>query len=220
MKLLAIGDSFTYGEDLPDRNDAWPYVLGRQLGYEVTNRGVRGIGNDYMVLTAVQEAKNYDLVVIAWSSFARMVIADEYGIFSAWPGARSEPWLRDAPWRKDIINYFNRYYDDTYLYQQHLTNIVLLQQYFKSTSQRYIMLDAFLNNQMRHLDTELQKQIDPTYYPGWPNETMSEWTYNVLDKNEFATPLPGQAVGHFLAPGHQVVADKIYEHIRHLGWLS
>jgi hypothetical protein len=38
---------------------------------------------------------------------------------------------------------------------------------------------------------------------------MMDWTYN--------TPKgPG---GHFLEEGHAIVADKIYEHIRSLGWI-
>jgi hypothetical protein len=39
---------------------------------------------------------------------------------------------------------------------------------------------------------------------------MMEWTYR--------TPQgPG---GHFLEQGHAIVADKIYEHIRNLSWIS
>jgi hypothetical protein len=26
--------------------------------------------------------------------------------------------------------------------------------------------------------------------------------------------------GHFLEQGHEIVANKIYEHIRHLSWIS
>ena len=71
------------------------------------------------------------------------------------------------------------------------------------------MLNAFGNNNYRKNNTVVD-QIDSTYYIGWPNETMMEWTYG--------TPQgPG---GHFLEQGHQRVADKIYEHIRYLGWVS
>jgi hypothetical protein len=38
---------------------------------------------------------------------------------------------------------------------------------------------------------------------------MMEWTYGS----------PQGPMGHFLEEGHAIVADKIYEHIRHLGWL-
>jgi hypothetical protein len=39
---------------------------------------------------------------------------------------------------------------------------------------------------------------------------MAEWTRGVQKG-------PG---GHFLDDGHKKVADKINEHIRHLGWVS
>jgi hypothetical protein len=37
-----------------------------------------------------------------------------------------------------------------------------------------------------------------------------EWTYGT----------PRGPRGHFLEQGHEIVADKIYEYIRHLGWIS
>ena len=91
-KLLAIGDSFTYGDELTDRTDAWPYLLGKKLGYNVTNRGVRASGNTKMVRSLVEENINdYELVVIAWSGFDRIEFADECGIWETWPGANRRP---------------------------------------------------------------------------------------------------------------------------------
>jgi hypothetical protein len=89
-------------------------------------------------------------------------------------------------------------------------NIVLLQNFLKQHNKKYVMLDAFGNTKLRHLNTELTKQIDTTYYLGWPAESMMEWTFG-SDQG------PN---GHFLEKGHSIVADKIYEHIRHLGWIS
>jgi hypothetical protein len=63
---------------------------------------------------------------------------------------------------------------------------------------------------MRLSMPQLVNQIDSIYYLGWPNETMMEWTYG-------CSKGPGD---HFLEQGHEVVANKIYEHIRHLGWIS
>ena len=63
MKLLTIGDSFTYGEELRDRNKAWPHVLGKLLDYEVTNLGQPGCSNNAMVRTAIEHSNEYDLIV-------------------------------------------------------------------------------------------------------------------------------------------------------------
>ena len=57
--------------------------------------------------------------------------------------------------------------------------------------------------------SDLIDQIDTKSYIGWPN-TMMEMTHGV----------PKGPGGHFLEQGHEIVADKIYEYIRHLGWIS
>ena len=49
MRLLTVGDSFTYGEELSDLNNAWPCLLGKQLGWSVTNLGQPASGNTRMV---------------------------------------------------------------------------------------------------------------------------------------------------------------------------
>jgi hypothetical protein len=71
------------------------------------------------------------------------------------------------------------------------------------------MLDTFGNNNYRK-NSIVVDQIDSTYYVGWPTTTMMEWTYKTSQGPN----------GHFLEQGHEIVADKIYEHIRHLGWVS
>jgi hypothetical protein len=209
MKLLTVGDSFTYGEELADLTFAWPFLLGNKLDYEVTNLAKPGSGNTRMVRHCVEQINNYDLVIIAWSHFARFEIADENGFYDIWPGCSTLPHKEFNPWRSDVINYFDRYHNDDYLYKQYMLNIILLQNFLKANNKRYVMLDAFGNAKVRHLNTELTKQIDTTYYLGWPAESMMEWTFGT----------PKGANGHFLEKGHQTVADKIYEHIRHLSWV-
>ena len=76
------------------------------------------------------------------------------------------------------------------------------------------MLDSFGNHQANQR-TEIQNkhlidQINDEFYIGWPNESMMEWTFN--------TPQGRQ--GHFLDEGHIRIADKIYQYIEKLAWLS
>jgi lysophospholipase L1-like esterase len=209
MKLLAVGDSFTYGEELSDINNAWPFLLGKKLGYEITNLAKPGSGNTRMIRHAVEQINNYDLIVIAWSHFARTELADENGFYDIWPGCSALPHKEFSSWRSDVINYYSKHHNDQYLYNQYLINIVLIQQYLKFNNKKYIMLDTFDNNNYRKNNTVVD-QIDSTYYVGWPTTTMMEWTYRI----------PQGPNGHFLEQGHEIVANKIYEHIRHLGWIS
>jgi lysophospholipase L1-like esterase len=209
MKLLTVGDSFTYGEELSNLNNSWPYLLGNKLGYEITNLAKPGSGNTRMIRHAVEQVNNYDMIIIAWSHFARTELADENGFYDLWPGCSVLPHKEFSPWRSNVINYYSKHHNDQYLYNQYLINIVLIQQYLKFNNKKYIMLDTFGNNNYRK-NNKVVDQIDSTYYVGWPTTTMMEWTYKT----------PQGTNGHFLEQGHAIVADKIYEHIRNLGWIS
>jgi lysophospholipase L1-like esterase len=211
MRLLTVGDSFTYGEELADLSSAWPFLLGNKLGYEVTNLAFPGSGNTRMVRHCVEQIDNYDMVIIAWSHFARMEVADANGFYDLWPGCNAVQYNDHSPWRRQLVEYYTRYYNDDYLYVQYLLNIILVQNYLKSNNKRYLMLDSFGNHQanQRNNNRELIKQINNEYYIGWPNKSMMEWTYRAAQGPR----------GHFLEEGHAIVADKVYEHIRNIGWL-
>jgi hypothetical protein len=209
-KLLAIGDSFTYGDELATPViHAWPYLFAKRIGYEVVNLGVNASGNTKMLRYLLEQNINeFDLIVIAWSGFDRIEFADDHGTFETWPGALKKSHRiphEAASFRGELIEYITRYHNDDYLYKQYLVNIILAQSYLKLHKKKYIMLDAFLNNQgdMKNRHQELVKQIDTEHFLGWPNETMLEW----------AADAPKGQFGHFLELGHSRVAEKIYQHL-------
>lgn len=215
MKLLAVGDSFTYGEELEDRNQAWPYLVGKNIGYTVTNLGKPASGNTYMIRSVVSNIHNYDLFIIAWSHFARMEFADQNGAFDIWPGSNLDVHHGKLDYRQQLAKYITAYNNDTYLYYQYVVGILLLQNFLKNNNKRYIMVNAFGNEwTAKYANVEsinqLAKDVDEKYFLGWPDLQMVEWTYGC----------PQGPTGHFLDEGHQRVADKINEHIRNLGWLS
>ena len=213
-RLLTVGDSFTYGEELAELTSAWPFLLSNKLGFEVTNLAKPGSGNTRMVRHCVEQVNNYDIAIIAWSHFARIEMADENGFYDLWPGGGTLPHKQYSPWRWEIIDYFSRHHNDDYLYRQYLLNIVLLQNFLKSNNKRYIMLDSFGNHQVNARTTDKNKdlldQIDSRYYVGWPDNTMMEWTYGC----EIGPR------GHFLEDGHIRVAEKIYQRMEQLSWVS
>ena len=210
MKLLTVGDSFTYGEELSDLTKAWPNLVANNIGYELTNLAKPGSGNTSMIRQCVEHADCYDMIIVAWSHYARSEFADEWGIFDIWPGCQGLLFTDKVSYRKELIDYTTKYHSDEYLYTQHLINVILLQNYLKAKQKKYVMLDAFGNTIARHLNTTLHNEIDGANYLGWPDESMMEWTYGC----------PTGPHHHFLEAGHQRVADKINEHIRNLGWVS
>ena len=87
MQLLTVGDSFTYGAELADpQTSAWPSLLANKTGYKLTNLAKPGSGNTRMIRQCIEQVDSYDMVVIAWSHFARIEMADEGGFFDIWPG--------------------------------------------------------------------------------------------------------------------------------------
>jgi hypothetical protein len=209
MRLLAVGDSFTFGEELSDVTDnitsskfAWPELLANQLGWKVTNLAKPAGGNSRMIRNVVTEIDNHEVFIIAWSHWGRIEFADTIGTFDIWPGCSALSHEQYSPHRKTAIDYITRYHNDDYLIRQYLLNVELLETFLKYHKKKYIMLSAF--------GGPIKTNKTFTNYLGWPNESMMEWTYGVSQ---------GPA-GHFLEDGHRIVADKIYEHIRHLGWIS
>jgi hypothetical protein len=55
VPILAVGDSYTYGEEVGD-NQTWPALLEQRSGRRVLNGGVSGFGFDQSVLRAEQLA--------------------------------------------------------------------------------------------------------------------------------------------------------------------
>ena len=212
MKLLTVGDSFTYGDELTNpKEDAWPIVLARKLNTNLINRGDPGCCNWRMVRWVLESSKEVDLVIIAWSSFLRIEFADESGDYVLWPGSKSKWFTNYASSRVELLNHITLHHNEEYLYKQYLNYIILIQNYLKQQNKKYIMLDTFDNHNYRTMANtqKLSEQVETNYFLGWPNESMMEWTHGC----------PKGPGGHFLEQGHEIVANKIYEHIRHLSWI-
>lgn len=214
-RLLTVGDSFTYGDELVDPTaSAWPTLVSNKINTDLTNLGIPGRGNTRMVRAVVENINQIDAVIIAWSHFDRIEIADEIDVFDIWPGRINVPGKYQYPWRANITDYYSRHHSDDYLYRQYLLNIVLVQSYLKLNNKPYLMFDVFGNHQdTRRYDaknSDLIDQIDTQYFIGWPNEAMVDWMGEC----------PKGPRGHPLELGHQRTAEHINEYIRNIGWLS
>jgi len=112
---IAIGDSFTYGEELDSRDDAWPSLLGFE------NYGLRGASNEYIFRKAIEFAVSSTHMIISWSECTRYdlftniptSVAQRYKnytgpiqINSGWATAKN-PWNQFAmPWFRDLYKLY------------------------------------------------------------------------------------------------------------------
>lgn len=85
--ILAVGDSFTYGEDVADL-DAWPAQLQRLTGRTVLNGGVSGYGLDQIVLRTERLTASHELALVIVSMIADDVRRTEM----------RRMWWHDKPW--------------------------------------------------------------------------------------------------------------------------
>jgi lysophospholipase L1-like esterase len=87
--ILAVGDSYTYGEDVGDL-EAWPAQLQELLGIRVLNGAVSGYGFDQIVLRAEKLAALHKPSIMVVSFIADDIRRTEM----------SRLWWYDKPWFK------------------------------------------------------------------------------------------------------------------------
>jgi hypothetical protein len=219
MRLLAIGDSFTYGEELPDLNKSWPHQLGKKLGYEVINLGEPASSNDSIIRRLMEyvitQNVPVDLVVIGWSLLGRQEFADEIGYYDVWPGYGGNLFIQDgATWRNDLCAYISKYHNREYYFLKFLQQVTLIQSFLKSKNINYVMMNVLENDyykkKLSFFWEKYFEEIDKDKFLGFNHSGMIEWTQGLAKGPQ----------GHFLEEGHALVADKVYEHIGNLGWIS
>lgn len=81
--VLAVGDSFTFGDEVDDA-DTWPARLEGLLGRPVVNGGVFGYGFDQMTLRAERLLDRYDADPLIVSVLPEDVLRCEYAYRYSW----------------------------------------------------------------------------------------------------------------------------------------
>jgi hypothetical protein len=205
MLLYTLGDSFTYGEELPDpATQSWPALMANKLGYDLRNRGRPGCGNSYMIKTAIKEVPvlKPDLVIVAWSSCGRMEFADEYSVYDIWPGSQRK-YERPYPHRKELEKYITTYHNEQHQYRSWLRSVILLQDFFKLRNINYRFVNTFDNQNLVDRYIKCAKEyvnlIDTGNFIGWPRTGIVEW----------ASGCPVGPRHHPLEAGHVCIANAL-----------
>jgi hypothetical protein len=210
-RLLAVGDSFTYGDELDDIYTAWPYRLASLLDYQVVNLGQSGCSNTSILRRTISEiansAESYDLVVIGWTSSGRIEWKDHVGVaYDIWPGFQVRgDFFEMHPWREELVTYFNKYHNVEYLFEQYVLMVLSLQSYLKANNIPYVMLDTSGKDYYKKSsipDTQLIEQIDKNNFIGWG--------WDGIGMTEIAKDCAFGKNKHPLSDGHKKIANYIY----------
>ena len=222
MSWLFVGDSFTYGEELPDRTKSYPSLLGKMYNVEIVNDALPGASSDYVfrktIETLIDPKNQYECVFVSWPEQSRFetVAADEtfpHGIDQIRVNARDLVGNR----RKRLVwidDYYKYSYTMLWGFRRQLNQIIALEGFLQSKNQRYLMtnvagLQGYYHEYYEYLKTQI-KSVRKLNFIGWPMDGIVEWQGDC----------PLAEHGHPLELGHERIAKVIDEHIRNLGWFS
>lgn len=214
--IHAIGDSFTYGDELTSQELAWPNLLENMLSTKVLNLGKPATGNHRMIKRAIDAViDRSELVIIGWSDCNRREFADEIGIYDIWAGRDYRAFqLQDPTHRVNLIKYMTAYDTPEYYYSDWLRQIIMVQSLCKLHQIPCVMFVACgaHNSHKQYCQNfnKLVNAIDHSMFVDDMFTSVAEWTYGT----------PHGPNGHPLEQGHKIIAQKVHEHIRNLGWVS
>ena len=213
--IYAIGDSFTYGDELDSQEQAWPAVLSKLINKPVINQGKPATGNTRMIKRAIDAVIDQaEMIIIGWSDCNRQEFADEIGIYDIWAGRNYQAFrLEDPTHRINLIKYMTAYDTPEYYYADWLRKVILIQSLCQVKNIPLVMFIACGSNNSHnkyHKNfTTLVSQIDQTQFIDGMFNSVAEWTYGT----------PQGPNEHPMAEGHQIIANKVYEHIRNISWI-
>ena len=208
--IHAIGDSFTYGDELSSQEFSWPALLEKKLNQTVLNLGKPATGNTRIVKRVIDcVIDNSELIIIGWSDCNRQEFADEIGIYDIWAGRNYQAFqLQDPTHRINLIKYMTAYDTPIYYYADWLRQIIMVQSLCKLHKIPCVMFIACgahnSHNQYCQKFNKLVNAIDHSMFVDDMFTSVGEWTYGT----------PHGPNGHPLEQGHKIIAEKIYEHIR------
>jgi hypothetical protein len=169
---------------------AWPSLIA-----DTVNIANSGASNDHIIASTVfyiQTVTIPDHVIIAWTNPDRIDISGKYLTATS-----------QERYGKSLVDEVFKDWNKNWARTKFLTQIDLLHGFLESKHIPHLFVSTF------DIQTWATGPMDE-FYHGWPNQGLVEWMGDC----------PKGPGGHPLELGHQRIAEKINEHIRHLGWIS
>lgn len=205
--IVTNGCSFTEGNGLTNKEQAWPYKLAHLLGLDVVNLGKGGSANDTILRRTYEyfyediPNKNLPLYVIMFSAITRK----ERWLEGKKSYATYNTHQKD-PGSVDYVLNFNMeyHYRRTMIIKSALTNL------FKTYNTPYIYGLAIetLKSQEKISMQDSVMERSPTHYSILNNDKN-----DLGDMSSIVEGLPITSCGHWGEEGHAAVANHIFNKI-------
>jgi len=176
MRLYFNGCSHTYGDDLIDRNLAWPALIANHYKCDFLNDSTSGGTNDRIMYRTLKHADQFDKFYIAWtytSRFTRYRHDNNHDV-------NFNPQLTHSLYKNSVEFteygklHYSYWHNELYTFKLWLQNIILLQRFFESIKKPYVMINS---------DNNL---ID-RWTVGWPlfnNSVKSLVCFDIMDDQQ------------------------------------
>ena len=228
------GDSFTYGEELDDRNQSWPNLLSKRLGATLKDTSQRGSSNQRIVYhTTKHYADNYDLYIIAWSEYSRFTFyKSDNNLETAFtPQLTHDIYEKESYFKEWGKTLYKHWHNELFAFKQWLQQIILLQNLLKD--RKVIMLNTFPNNlehwltvksefisSVKHLinfelmnDEQILAEHKEIQYYMNLIDTSIFYGWQQFFIVQLCIDYKTGPGGHFLDEGHAKMAELIYDYV-------
>jgi hypothetical protein len=235
MRIYACGCSFTYGDELTSPNThAWPVVLANKLNAKVTNDAVQGGSNARTVYRTIKHSQNnYDLYLIAWTTYGRFtfyksdnnfetnfnpqLVHNLYGkesFFKDWGSTLYKHWYNELYafklWLQQIIQLQNVLLHKNYLMintmDNNLSNWLVTKDEFTNSIKHLINFDSMNDEQIFDEYKEIQYYISLIDFSKF-------YMWNEFYITQLSSIFPVGPRGHMLEQGHNHLAELLHNYV-------
>ena len=145
-EVLICGSSYTSGDGLLDRNDAWPNLFQQLSGMKSINTAVDGGSVDYVCYSVVKEVSvhNYKNVIITWPPLGRkLLVRRENNFLINGNPTFTNKLYGNSPEFKNFLNLFYKYWsNELYDLKFTLQKILLMQHFLESKNCKYMFINT------------------------------------------------------------------------------
>lgn len=234
MKLYFNGCSHTNGDDLADRNHAWPAVVASARGCEFFNDAVSGGSNDRIVYQTMKHIDDFDQFYIAWTYTSRFTQyrSDNNHEVNFNCQLKHALYQNCSEFQDYGKLHYAYWHNELFAFKLWLQKIILLQNLLEARGKSYVMLNTdhnfidrwsadwpefnnsvksllcfdIMNDQQLYQEhREIQSLLSQIDLDRFVGWN-SWWIIQDIEK------YPRGKTNHYLEQGHRAVADYILKH--------